>query len=212
MRTLTREGFDSSALRQYGSVVQPVERMVVNHEVLGSSPSGTAKCDGLVKSVSQQKGMITVYTLNRYIVYENGKIFDKKTNETVKQFKSNKYMQCLLFDDDGKRHVLGVHSVVARFHCPDWFEGCVVHHMDENTHNNDVSNLQCLSRSEHCRHHADPSKMVKHVKEHGAWNKGKPWSDESKKKMSESAKRRYADGSTSFHGNQYVDGNYNKRG
>lgn len=42
MRTLVREGFDSSALRQYGSVVQLAERMAVNHEVLGSSPSRTA--------------------------------------------------------------------------------------------------------------------------------------------------------------------------
>lgn len=150
-----------------------------------------------------------MYTLNRYIVYENGEIFDKKMDKPVKQFKSNKYMQCLLFDDDGKRHVLGVHSVVARFHCSDWFEGCVVHHMDEDTHNNDASNLQCLSRSEHCRHHADPNRLLNYLKENGAWNKGKAWDDDYKKRMSELMKGKCKGKKGAFYGNQYVDANGN---
>lgn len=33
-------------------------------------------------------------------------------------------------------------------------EGCHIHHIDENVDNNDISNLQCISRSTHLRTHA----------------------------------------------------------
>lgn len=95
-------------------------------------------------------------SLDRYDVTKDGQIFDKQTNKPVKIFKSNKYLQCCIYDENGK-HVMGVHNVVAQVYCEDWFEGCVVHHKDNNQHNNNVENLECLERREHTKHH-NPNK------------------------------------------------------
>ena len=62
-------------------------------------------------------------SFNRYIVYSDGRIYDTKLNKFCKLFKSNKYVQCCLRDNDNKKHVFGVHTVVAMFHCDDYFEG-----------------------------------------------------------------------------------------
>ena len=91
-------------------------------------------------------------SLDRYEVTIDGNIFDKKKNKPVKIFKSNKYLQCCIYDENGK-HVMGVHNVVAQVYCKDWFEGCVVHHKDNNQHNNNADNLECLSNSKHTKLH-----------------------------------------------------------
>lgn len=146
-----------------------------------------------------------MYKLTNYDVQCDGTIINRQTHKQLKQFKSNKYLQCRVVDDDRKEHIVGVHSLVARFHCPDWFEGCVVHHIDEDPHNNHYTNLMCLSRSEHARHHADPYAIVQYTKTHGPTNKGKQMSEEFRRKCSESAKSR------GFTGNQYVDKFGNRR-
>ena len=92
-------------------------------------------------------------SLDRYIISIDGKsIIDKKTNKPIKIFKSNKYLQCCIHDENGN-HVMGVHSVVAQKYSPDWFEGCNVHHKDHNPQNNRVDNLECLNPSEHVKLH-----------------------------------------------------------
>lgn len=93
-------------------------------------------------------------SLDRYIVTRDGQIFDKtKNNAPIKVFKSNKYLQCCIFDENGK-HVMGVHNVVAQALSSDWFDGCVVHHKDNNPHNNHIDNLQCLDLVAHVTGHA----------------------------------------------------------
>ena len=70
----------------------------------------------------------------------------------------------------------------------------VVHHIDGNKLNNDISNLKVLSISEHNRIHATESQnLKKYIENHGPWNKGKVncYSDETLKKMSESAKEKH---------------------
>lgn len=92
-------------------------------------------------------------SLDRYLVTEDGQIYDRQNDlKPIKQFKSNGYTQCCIFDENGK-HVVGVHSVVAQAYCSDWFEGCVVHHKDENKHNNKASNLECFARDTHSKMH-----------------------------------------------------------
>lgn len=130
-------------------------------------------------------------SFSRYIVYPDGRIYDTKSNKFCKTFKSNKYTQCCLFDNDNKKHVLGVHTVVAMFHCDDYFEGCVVHHVDEDTRNNSASNLRCTTRSKHSRFHANADSLIKYIKENGPPNKGKKMSKEFCEKCSKSAKRRW---------------------
>lgn len=46
------------------------------------------------------------------------------------------------------------HRVVWERHFGPIPPGWVVHHKDENTHNNDITNLQAMPRSEHVQHHA----------------------------------------------------------
>lgn len=74
------------------------------------------------------------------------------------------------------------------------------HHVDANRENNDASNLQALMHSDHsklenkkgirstifCKGHIPWSKDKKLDKP--PWNKGKPWSEEIKKKISEANK------------------------
>lgn len=69
----------------------------------------------------------------------------------------------------------------------------VVHHIDGNKFNNDISNLQVMSVSEHCKLHSKEIGCVNLSKRGDPWNKGKKgcYSPESLKKMSVSAKRRH---------------------
>ena len=92
-------------------------------------------------------------SLDRYIVTKDGQILDKQRDcKPIKYFKSNKYLQCCIFDNNGK-HTVGVHNVVAQAHCNDWFEGCVVHHKDNNQQNNKAENLECFDLAEHTKLH-----------------------------------------------------------
>lgn len=128
---------------------------------------------------------------DRYSVSETGDIYDKKYQRYSKSFKSNKYLQCRLVDNEGQIHIMGVHVAVAMFHSPDYYPGCVVHHKDENTLHNDIANLECLDRSEHSAKHADSERLANYIRVQGPWNKGKKMSIEFCQKCSDSAKRRH---------------------
>ena len=118
------------------------------------------------------------------VVYKNGII--------MKPFKSNKYLQVLLYDKDHNRHIFGVHTLVAMLYLPKFYVGCIVHHIDSDTHNNNAENLEIMSQSEHARKHGkEYCACVEHTKKYGPWNKNKKMSPEFCKKCSESAKRRY---------------------
>lgn len=141
---------------------------------------------------------MTKEQFSRYIVYDGGIIFDKIRGCNIKIFNSNGYHQCRLISDEGKEHILGVHSVVAMFHCPDYFEGCIVHHEDEDKQNNWAYNLKCITRSAHSKKHANTTRLRDYVLSNGPANKGKKMSDEFKEKCRQSAIRR------GFNGNQYI--------
>lgn len=141
----------------------------------------------------------------RYRVDDGGHIFDLERNKDVKIFKSNAYLQCMLYDNEGKSHVLGVHVVVAMFHCQDFFEGCLVHHQDTNTYNNYAYNLECTTRRKHNAIHADHTRLRDYVLKHGPVNKGKKMSESFRLHCNESAKAR------GFNGNQYVDKDGNRK-
>ena len=90
-----------------------------------------------------------------YVVSKDGTI-TKNDGTAVKTFKSNKYIQCCLFDIDGKKHTVGVHTVVSMFYDDKWYDGCVVHHKDGDMHNNNLENLEVLDKSSHTKqHHKD---------------------------------------------------------
>ena len=109
----------------------------------------------------------------------------------ITPFKSNQYLQVCQFDIQHKKHVYGVHTVIAMKY-QNYYEGCVVHHKDGNCHNNTIDNLEVMSRSEHGRMHGllDP-KRKEWSKRQVSWNKGKKMSAEFCQHCSEAAKRRW---------------------
>ena len=54
------------------------------------------------------------------------------------------------------------HRVVYEQHHGSIPDGYVIHHKDENPRNNDISNLEAMSRDEHQRHHASGRKQLEH--------------------------------------------------
>lgn len=133
-----------------------------------------------------------------YDVDELGRVY--KNGVEIKPFKSNKYLQVLLFDTNHKRHIFGVHTVVAMKYLQDYTRGCIVHHIDENTHNNALNNLHILSRCEHSSLHSKGNmRLANYVKEHGPVNKGRKMSKDFCQKCSARAKLR------GFNGNQFID-------
>lgn len=74
-----------------------------------------------------------------------GEIFDAKTGEVQQT-----YMQCPWDDDYLKFKGMPVHSIMA--HTFYGFKPCYdVHHLDENKHNNVLSNLAYVTHSEHMK-------------------------------------------------------------
>lgn len=141
-------------------------------------------------------------------VTKDGIVF--RDGKQLHAFHSNNYLQVILFDKNNKKHTLGVHTVVAMKYLDDYYEGCVVHHIDGNRSNNCVENLKVFSKSEHTRlHNKGNMTLALHNKKYGPANKGKKMSAEFCKKCSESAKKRKG---RKFNGNQYVDKFGNKIG
>lgn len=114
---------------------------------------------------------------SNYYVSEDGVVYHSDKTP-IKPFKSNKYLQVYMRGDDNKRHIYGVHQVVAMTFKDDYYDGCVVHHVDEDTTNNNVENLEIQSRTEHGKHHANADPIIKYIKKNGPANKGKKMSPE----------------------------------
>ncbi len=124
-----------------------------------------------------------------YDVDENGNVY--KLRNIIKPFKSSKYLQVVLYDKDRNKKVYGVHTVVAMKYL-EYFDGCVVHHKNENTHDNRVDNLEVLSRSEHSRLHGKENVKFQTMNlNKPAWNKGIKMSKEFCEHCSISARRRW---------------------
>lgn len=125
-----------------------------------------------------------------YDVDEQGNVY--KQGHIIKPFKSNKYLQVVLFDKDNNKRVYGVHTIVAMKYL-DYFPGCVIHHKNNDTHDNRLINLTVLSRSEHSRLHGMNNARFKELnKNKTAWNKGLKMPKEFCKHCSISAKKRWA--------------------
>ena len=95
---------------------------------------------------------------SQYNVLDDGTIIDKYGN-VVKTFKSNQYLQCCLFDNKGRKHTMGVHSAIGLLALDDWYDGCVVHHIDGDYHNNKLNNLMVISRKNHTKMHIENGEL-----------------------------------------------------
>lgn len=111
--------------------------------------------------------------LDRYEITKDGKVYDKKQNTWLKSYIQDGYVFYRIVDDNGI-HLTGAHNLIAQTYCNDWFDGCVVHHKDENKLNNNIDNLQCMTRAEHIRLHKktilnEPIKVCPVCKEEFVW-------------------------------------------
>ena len=88
-----------------------------------------------------------------YSVDRFGKAYDRFGNEVPIIRRADQYEYVNICDQFGKRQNQLVHRLVAMTFDNAWFDECVVHHMDENKHNNYDYNLACMSREEHGRLH-----------------------------------------------------------
>lgn len=136
--------------------------------------------------------MAVVPKYEDYIVDIFGNVYKISGCKKLSQFNSNKYRQVLLRDRlKHKRSIKGVHQVVAMSFLDNYFDGSVIHHIDENPKNNNVLNLECMTKSDHCKHHARSENFTNYIKEHGVWNKGRTMSDEFRQHCRESALKRH---------------------
>lgn len=67
----------------------------------------------------------------------------------------------------------------------------VVHHIDGNCLNNDLNNLELMTRKEHSKYHAIESNAADRIKDNGGWNKGLKMSDEFKRRCREGHRKRH---------------------
>lgn len=126
-----------------------------------------------------------------YTATQLGHVY-KPDGSEAKQFNSCGYKQVRMIDDTGNRSIKGVHQVVAMTFDECYFPDCVVHHIDEDKHNNCLETLQCDTRSNHSRMHANPAPLQKkYIKENGPANKGKHGTQEFRDKCRQSTLNRW---------------------
>lgn len=76
-------------------------------------------------------------------------MLSQSTSNTKRSPKGYKFV--VIWGADKKQHSLFVHRLVAEYFLPDWDSSLTVNHLDEDTHNNQVSNLEMLSQKENNR-------------------------------------------------------------
>ena len=99
-----------------------------------------------------------------YMIYADGRIYSLKSNKFLKfrtsKNKNNDYDYVTLYDD-GSDYQISVHRMVAITFIPNPENKPEVNHKDGNKHNNDISNLEWVSKSENVIH------AFKHGLKHG---------------------------------------------
>lgn len=133
--------------------------------------------------------MKKIKNFSNYYVDKHGTVY-RKDKTPIKPFNSCGYYQVYMRDDNDRRRILGVHQVVAMAYL-NYYDGCVVHHKDEDKHNNDVSNLVVESVSDHARRHANPERLVNYTKAHGSHNRGAAASEEVRKRRKKASDKKY---------------------
>ncbi len=107
-----------------------------------------------------------------YTITKSGEVYNPE-NKLIKPFSSNGYKQvCIKPEDGSRRKIFGVHQLMAMTFIENYSPDCVTHHKDGDKTNNKLENLECKSRSEHSRQHANYIPLWKHIVYYGPHNKG----------------------------------------
>lgn len=103
-----------------------------------------------------EKVKIVPNTNGRYLAYSDGRIYDNLNKKFIAQNKSKRgWMKCHIWMD-GERKTIGVHRVITYAFLG--ISELTVNHIDGNKENNDISNLEYMTRKEQNNHR---SKVLK---------------------------------------------------
>jgi hypothetical protein len=108
----------------------------------------------------------------------------QKREKILKIIKSTSGHSFVNLSKNNKKKRSYVHRLVAHMFIDGYFDGADVDHIDTNPLNNHVDNLRWCTRKENCNNELSK----KHYSEA---NKGKPKSEEHKRKISDSVKKYY---------------------
>ena len=100
---------------------------------------------------------------NRYEVSNMGNVKIKETNKILNQYECRKYKYVGLYND-GKTHNVRVHRLVAKVFLKDFNDDCLVMHLDNNSSNNNVSNLKCGTQNENMQQCVRDNRFYRPVK------------------------------------------------
>lgn len=131
----------------------------------------------------QKRFSVHYRDIGNYIVFSSGEVESKKLKRPLKQQKNNSgYLQLNI---DGKWDK--VHRIVWKAFFGEIPEGKEIHHIDHNKENNNLYNLEAVTKSENIRKSfSEGNRIAPSGKNH--WNYGKKVNSETKKKMSKAKK------------------------
>ena len=138
-----------------------------------------------------------------YSINNLGDVFNNKNGRTLKQTVRNGYCGVYLYNEDGRKFFL-VHRLVAETFIPNPNNFPEINHKDENPMNNRVDNLEWCTRVYNMNYGTYPERLRRRMlenhpfkgKQHSSNSiakmslakKGKPLSDEHKRKIGKSNK------------------------
>lgn len=97
--------------------------------------------------------MLDHKTIGPYILTVDGRLFrgNKEIKPSYTVSRSRRRYSTLRLSIDGKRKKYFIHRLIAEHFIGPIPEGYVVNHIDHNTHNNSLSNLEIISQKENCQ-------------------------------------------------------------
>ena len=160
----------SEAGRALGVTKQTIANNIVNKEVTPGvhrvkksiSIHGILAYEYEIIEIPEPKDMFinldgevwkTIIGFSRYEISNCGRIRTKSAYKIIR-CDAGTYPHCSLVNDEGIREYKYVHRLVAEHFLPDWDPTLTVNHKDENKFNNNVSNLEMMTRSENSSYSA----------------------------------------------------------
>jgi hypothetical protein len=88
-----------------------------------------------------------------FLIYENGDLINLKTNKKLKAFDNGiGYLRVGIYIGQNKTKPIYIHRLIAQSFIPNPENKIEVNHIDGNTKNNDISNLEWVTKSENALH------------------------------------------------------------
>jgi hypothetical protein len=89
----------------------------------------------------------------QFLIYENGDLINLKTNKKLKAFDNGVgYLRVGIYVGDNKHKPVYIHRLIAQNFIPNPENKIEVNHIDGNTKNNNISNLEWATKSENQLH------------------------------------------------------------